>query len=57
MHSLVKMANQLILVISVCSIIALALAQEQQPQVIREKNENDGSGNYLFTYDSNKCNF
>lgn len=45
------MANQLIASIFVLSILAVALAQEAQiqPQVVREHNNNDGSGNYLFT--------
>lgn len=47
-----KMANQLLVLISVLSIVAIALAQnsESEPKVIRETNNNDGSGNYLFTY-------
>lgn len=44
------MANYSIVLVSMLSIVALAVAQDpQQPQVVREKNNNDGSGNYLFT--------
>lgn len=47
------MANQILAWVSVFAIIALALAQDdllqKQPQVVREINNNDGSGNYLFT--------
>lgn len=50
------MPNQFFVLISVLSVIAFALAQgpqvqsQPQPQVVRETNNNDGSGNYLFTY-------
>lgn len=45
------MANQFIASVFVLSIIVLALAQEEQsqPKVVREHNNNDGLGNYLFT--------
>lgn len=55
-----EMPNQTFVLISVLSVIAFALAQgaqvqsqpqsQPQPQVVRETNNNDGSGNYLFTY-------
>ncbi|XP_031626375.1 endocuticle structural protein SgAbd-6-like [Contarinia nasturtii] len=52
------MANQLFMLMTVLSVVAIALAQtsqlqksEPEPQVIRETNNNDGSGNYLFTYE------
>lgn len=41
--------------LAVLSVVGLVVAQNQpgafvqQPQTIREKNNNDGSGNYLFT--------
>lgn len=52
-----KMANQFLVLVSVLLLIGLALAQEvhlrsqqePEPKVVREKNNNDGSGNYLFT--------
>lgn len=46
------MANQFVASVLVLSmIVAVALAQQAQiqPQVIRETNNNDGSGNYRFT--------
>lgn len=45
------MANQLIASVFVVSMFVMAFAQEVQiqPQVVREHNNNDGSGNYLFT--------
>lgn len=49
------MANQIIVLFAVLLITALVSAQPQlqstsQPQVVRETNNNDGSGKYLFTY-------
>lgn len=50
------MPNQIFVLIAVLSVIVFALAQgpqvesQPQPQVVRETNNNDGSGNYLFTY-------
>lgn len=46
-----KMANQFIASVFVLSMFVMAFAQEaqHQPQVVREQNNNDGSGNYLFT--------
>lgn len=45
------MANQLIASVFVLSIFVVVLAQQEQnqPKVVREHNNNDGSGNYLFT--------
>lgn len=51
----IKMANQTVVLFAVLLITALVSTQPQlqstpQPQVVREINNNDGSGNYLFTY-------
>lgn len=41
--------------LAVLSVVGLVIAQDQpqaflqQPHTVREKNNNDGSGNYLFT--------
>lgn len=50
------MAKQMCILVFVLSIIVVAFAQEvfqirqqTQPQVVREINNNDGFGNYLFT--------
>lgn len=51
----IKMANQICVLVFVLSIVSFVVAQESQlqsqpqPQVVRETNNNDGSGNYLFT--------
>lgn len=41
------MANQFIASVFVLSMLIMTFAQEAQ--VVREHNNNDGSGNYLFT--------
>lgn len=45
------MANQFIASVFVLSMFIMAFAEDvqNQPQVVREYNNNDGSGNYRFT--------
>lgn len=45
------MAKQFVLLFCAVSVFVIAFAQEAQiqPQVVREYNNNDGSGNYQFT--------
>lgn len=45
------MANQLTASVFVMTMLVMAIAQDVQiqPQIVREHNNNDGSGNYLFT--------